>query len=114
MERATLKGIEHITDLARRLADCPEITRYDSGDHNEAWSLADGFSDLEEAFRGFLDEHLPRLADPELKGQELIDCLQDIGEEFRTILWHIRDLKFYAYLNERSHGSNQGKGTKTP
>ena len=106
MEKPTLKGIEHITGLAKRLGECPEITRYNSGEHKEAWSLADGFSDLEEAFRAFLDEHLPKIADPHIRGEALVDVLQDVGEEFRTILWHIQESKFYGYLHE---GAEAGK-----
>jgi hypothetical protein len=81
------------------------ITRYDSGDDKEAWALADGFSDLEEAFRTFLDECLPKLADPQVRGEALVEVLQDIGEEFRTILWHIQEPKFYSYLHDPGAGS---------
>lgn len=100
MEKPTLKTVEHIAELAKRLSECPEITRYDSGEHHEAWALADGFSDLEDAFRAFLDEYLPKLADPQVRGEALVDVLLDIGEEFRTILWHIQLPKFYEYLHD--------------
>ena len=112
MEKPTLKGIEHITELAKRLAECPEIKRYDSGEDKEAWALADGFSDLEEAFRAFLDEHLPKLADPQVRGEALLDVLQDIGEEFRTILWHIQEPKFYGYLHEGAEAGQPENGIK--
>ncbi len=98
MEKPILKTVAQISELAKRLSECPEITRYDSGEHKEAWALADGFSDLEEAFRTFLDEYLPKLADPQLRGEALVEVLQGIGEEFRTILWHIQEPKFYSYL----------------
>jgi len=97
-----LKKVDGVSELAKRLSECPEITRYDSGDHKEAWALADGFSDLEEAFRAFLDQHLPKVVDPQVKGEALVDVLQDIGEEFRTILWHIQYPKFYSYLHDSS------------
>ena len=100
MEKAMLKKVDGVSELAKRLSACHEITRYDSGDHKEAWALADGFSDLEEAFRAFLDQHLPKLVDPQVKGEALVDVLQDIGEEFRTILWHIQFPKFYSYLHD--------------
>ena len=51
MQKAILKKVDGVSELAKRLSECPEITRYDSGDHKEACALADGFSDLEEAFR---------------------------------------------------------------
>ncbi len=105
-----LKGVEQITELAKRLGECPEITRYDSGEDKEAWALADSFSDLEEAFRTFLDEYLPQLADPRVRGAALVDVLQDIGEEFRTILWHIQEPKFYGYLHGGMEAGNQAGG----
>src|SRR4051812_6457444 len=102
-----LKEIEQINELAHRLAECPEITRFDSGEDKESWALADGFSDLEEAFRTFLDDYLPKLADPNVRGEALVDVLQDIGEEFRTILWHIQAPKFYRYLHDGAEGGKQ-------
>ena len=33
--------------------------------------------------------------------EELFDVLIDIGEEFRHILYHIHDPKFYKYLEDR-------------
>jgi hypothetical protein len=106
MEKPILKTVEHINELAKRLSECPEITRYDSGEDKEAWALADGFSDLEEAFRTFLDEYLPKLADPQVRGEALVEVLQDIGEEFRTILWHIQEPKFYSYLHRKTGDRN--------
>jgi hypothetical protein len=100
MQKAILKKVDGVSELAKRLSEYPEITRYDSGDHKEAWALADGFSDLEQAFRAFLDQHLPKVVDPHVKGEALMDVLQDIGEDFRTILWHIQDPKFYSSLHD--------------
>ena len=112
MEKPLLKTIDRVSELAKRLSECPEITRYDSGDHKEAWALADGFSDLESAFRAFLDQHLPKVADPRLNGEALVDVLQDIGEEFRTILWHIQDPKLYSYLRDGAEAGKPASGTK--
>ena len=102
MTNVLLNTVEKVAELAKRLSDCPEITRYDSQDHNEAWALADGFSDLEEAFHAILDNYLPKLADKQTTGEALMDVLDDIGEEFRTILWHIKEPKFYQYLHDAS------------
>jgi hypothetical protein len=112
MEKPILKTVERINELAKRLSECPEITRYDSGEDKEAWALADGFSDLEEAFRTFLDEYLPKLADPQVRGEALVEVLQDIGEEFRTILWHIQEPKFYSYLHGDSGAESPANGSK--
>ncbi len=95
-----LGDVNDIKRLAQRFSECSEIARYDSGEHNESWSLADGFSDLEQAFRAFLEDHLPKLTDPQLKCEEIVNVLLDIGEEFRTILWHIQGPQYYKYLSD--------------
>jgi hypothetical protein len=91
--------------LAERLSKCPEVTKYDRSDEKEAGVLAHAFGDLEESFRAFLDEQLPRLMNDQASPAELFDALLDIGEEFRHILYHIHDPKFYSYL-EAQHSSN--------
>ncbi len=93
-----LKDVTEWEALAERLSKCPEVTRYDTGQEKEAWTLAHAFADLEESLRAFLDDQLPRLAQGNLQPSETYDLLLDIGEEFRHILYHIQDPKFYKYL----------------
>ena len=90
--------------LADRLSKCPEVTKYDTGGEKEAGTLAQAFGDLEESFRSFLDEQLPRLMNDQASPTELFDALLDIGEELRHILYHIHDPKFYRYLNNQNSG----------
>lgn len=85
--------------LAERLSQCPEVTKYDQGEQKEAGVLAHSFGDLEESFRTFLNEQLPRLLNEHATAEELGDVLLEIGEEFRHILYHIQDPKFYQYLH---------------
>jgi hypothetical protein len=94
-----LKNVADWERLAERLAKCPEVTRFDTGQEKEASTLAHAFADLEESFRAFLDDQLPRLAQGNLPPSEMCDLLLDIGEEFRHILYHIQDPKFYRYLS---------------
>jgi hypothetical protein len=90
---------EDVAHLAERLSRCSEVTRYDAGEHKEAWALAGSFADLEGSFRVLLDEQLPKLAQGNLPPSEMYDLLLDIGEEFRHILYHILEQqKFYRYL----------------
>lgn len=84
--------------LAERLNRCEQVTRYDTTTEKQAWTLAHSFLDLAESFRAFLDEQLPKLRDKSLSCAEIDDVLTEIGEEFRHILWHIRDAEYYAYL----------------
>ncbi len=81
--------------LVDRLGTSSVITRYG---REEAETLAHAFSDLEQSLRKFLDEQLPKLADPSLQGQVLEDLLLDIREEFRHVLYHLHDPKFFRTL----------------
>ncbi len=97
--RRILKDPSDVKALAERLSICAQVTRYDSGDDREAWTLAHAFSDLEESFRTFLEDQLPRLTKRDLETSELYGLLHEIGEEWRHILYHIKDPKFYRYLH---------------
>ena len=98
--RRLLREVADLKALAERLAQCKEVTRFDAGEECEAWTLAHAFADLEESLRTFLEEQLPRLMDRQLEASEIHDLLLDIGEEFRHILYHIKDPKFYRYLSD--------------
>jgi hypothetical protein len=86
------------TELIARLSQVPSVTRYDDGEYSEAETLAHAFLDLEGSCQKFVTGHLPRLFDPQLTNEDLFDALIDIGEEFRHILYHLRDPRFYRYL----------------
>jgi len=88
--------------LAEKLSSLERVRRHDDADHNEAWTLAHAFADLEESSRKFLDVQLPKLVANDLTGEERLDLLFEIGEELRHILYHIRDPRFYKYLGEES------------
>lgn len=76
------------------------MTKFDAGENREAWTLAHTFADLEESFRTFLDEQLPKLAKADLKASDTYDLLLEIGEEFRHILYHVKEPSFYQYLHD--------------
>src|SRR5262245_32261962 len=80
------------------ISRCSKVRELDRPEEREASTLAHAFLDLEESFRRFIDEHLPQLTRSDLSEQEICDTLHDIGEEFRHILYHIRDPRYYEYL----------------
>ena len=87
--------------LAKRLAKCTQVSQYDTAEHIEAETIVHAFADLEESFRVFVDQKLPRLVQPdELNQEETVALLLEICDEFRHILYHIRDSKFYSHLLE--------------
>jgi hypothetical protein len=90
--------------LIRRLQRSEQISRYDDEAQNwdEASVIVHAFTDLEESFRTFLDKLLPALMVEGLTDEELLNRLGDIGDEFRHILYHINDPKFYGYLTSQA------------
>lgn len=88
-----------LKNLAEHLEKSAEVTRYDSEEEKESWTLAHDFLDLEESFGRFVRDYLVRLKTEELSADEVGDLLVDIGEEFRHILYHIRNSRFYKYLD---------------
>ena len=86
--------------IAERLSTCEQVTRFDTAEDKQAWSVAHDLLDLAESFRTYLNEQFPRLTDRNLNAEELNGVLLDMGEEFRHILYHIRNSEFYAYLRD--------------
>ena len=81
-----------LTDVLSR---CEKVHRYDLPNEPQASTLAHAFLDLEVSFRRFIDQHLPALMRRGISEQEICDRLQDIGEELRHIVYHVRDMRFY-------------------
>jgi oligoendopeptidase F len=96
-QNKVLRSPQDVSRLAERLAKLSEVTRFDEGENKEASALADSLSDLENSFREFLDEILPKLAASE--GEDLYDLLLETAENFRHILYHIlQQQKFFRYV----------------
>jgi hypothetical protein len=83
--------------LAQRLAASPALKRFPNPTE-EGQSIAYSLSDLEGSMRVFLDEQLPKLADPSVQGEALEDLILDVREEFRHILYHLHDPEFFRVV----------------
>ena len=92
---------ERYVSLIKVLSRCQKMQRYDRPGEAQAATVAHAFLDLEESFRRFVDEHLVALTQSELSEDQICDKLQDIGEEFRHILYHIRDMDFYRDVSDK-------------
>lgn len=100
-EKRLLEDVESWEFLAKRLATCAKVTQYDTDQRREAATMAHAFADLEESFRVFLDQHLPKLLQKkDMTPDEVTEVLLEICDEFRHIMYHVKDPKFYAYLLE--------------
>lgn len=95
MSELILQKKDQIEDLRQRLASCRIVAQYGQ---EESGTLVHAFSDLEESFRKFLDEQLPKLADPSVQGEQLEDLLLDVQQEFRHILYHLHDPQLFRLL----------------
>ena len=101
--RRSLDTAEKVKMLSERLARSPQIARLDAG---EAGTLAHALADLEEEFFRFLNDTLPRVTRQEVTDSELDELLQEAGEQFRHIIYHLRDPSYYEYLWE-ANGDDQ-------
>ena len=99
MRDMVLQKSDGIENLRQRLAACPMVAQYGP---DEPGTMVHAFSDLEESCRAFLDEQLPKLTDPTVQLEQLEDVLMDIREEFRYMLYHMHDPKFFR-LVEPTH-----------
>lgn len=99
MSEMLLQTKDKLHDLDDRLSACPLVQQYGP---EEPGALVLAFSDLEGSMRVFLDEQLPKLVDPSVKGEELAELLVDISGEFQHILYHLHDPKLFR-VNEPTH-----------
>lgn len=93
-----LEDASEIKRLASVLSRCKSVTKFDTDQEKEAWTLSHCLSDLEGSFLVILEKHLPSLLSESITGEEVDEILHDIGEELRHILYHVRDPRFYRYL----------------
>ena len=92
---ALLESTEDMLRLTDRLSRCENVTRLDTPEEPQGWTLAYHLSHLEESFHAFLDRQLPRLLDESLTNDEVLDALFDIGDELRHVVYHLRDARFF-------------------
>jgi hypothetical protein len=84
--------------LQRLLDSSPAVSRHNTPEENEAATLSHALLDLEGSFQKVVQELLPKLEKCDIGENEIEDILHAIGEEFRHVLYHIGDPKYYRYL----------------
>ncbi len=95
-----MKQFERLNLIAKNLNKSKIVKSYDSNEESESQVLAFSFLEIEESCKKLVQDLFPRLYSDTLSEEEVYNLLLDIGEEFRHILYHINDTKFYQYLNE--------------
>lgn len=97
MSRQVLKDPAEVSQLAQSLRNCAAVAQFDTDGEEQAWTLAHALGDLEESFRTVVDGLLPKLVRTN-DSREVESVLHEIGEEFRHVLYHLHDCRFYGYL----------------
>jgi hypothetical protein len=84
-----LKGTRRLSSDAARRGVNPD---------EEAWQVATALSDIEESVTRLFGELVPKLLTVSPESDEADSVLNDVGEEYRHILYHIRDTKLFSYI----------------
>jgi len=92
------KNVKLMIDLQKILSKCEKVNNYDTGKAKESDILSYSLTELNESFRRFIEELFPQLIHKDLEEEEIYNLLHEIGEEFRHILYHIKDSNYYNYL----------------
>jgi hypothetical protein len=93
---------ETLKALIDRLSRLPTVSR--QGKH-EAEALVHALSDLEGAFRAYLDHELPALLRDDLSDEQLLDALWEIGEGISHIEFHLLEAEFFRPYVERGRAN---------
>jgi hypothetical protein len=82
--------------LASRLAECPDVVKWDSEESHEAWNLAYALGEIEKQCATLVNELFPKLSTTQPAScDETMDLLFDIGDTLRFILYEVKESKFY-------------------
>ena len=93
-----LLTVPGVIELESRLSQIPEVARFDAPGEPQGHTIAHALDGWENSFSEVLDVLLPKLTGSSLSSDELNDVLLDIGEEFRHILYHLHDTKYFEYI----------------
>jgi hypothetical protein len=85
-------NVQTMIDLTRKLERQATLTRYQPGEESEAERLAHALCDIRDSFDKYLHVLFPKLV--AAGDEEVMDCLEEIGDEVRHIAYHLRDSKF--------------------
>ena len=90
--------IDKLKAIKINLSKSKVVTVHNVKLEDQADTLANAFIDIEESMRVIINELLPKFYLNNLKQEEVENLIFEIGEEFRHIIYHIKDTKVYDYL----------------
>ena len=85
--------------LIQTLMKSSNVNSLDGEIETEAGNIATSFIDIDESCMK-VSSLIDRLQQNEILKETIDEILIEIGEVFRHILYHLRDMKFYNYLGE--------------
>jgi len=85
--------------IAQNLKKSEKVNRYDNGEELEAYTIAHALLDIEESATVLSKNFIPKLLSNDITENELNEILIDMGDVFRHIIYHIKDSKYYDYLD---------------
>jgi hypothetical protein len=97
-----LADMDRVKALAQRLRSLRVVEaaarrRANGSVDEEAWQIATGIADIEESTHRLFGEIVPRLLRAESE-EEASGLLELVGEEYRHIMYHIRDTKLFDFI----------------
>jgi hypothetical protein len=99
LKKASLSDIHKVKSLVKTLETSPIVRRFDIPGEPQAWVLAHALRDMEASMLRVVEQQLPRLLDLN-DAAAIDDALHELGEELRHILFHVRETRFFGYLEE--------------
>ncbi|MBM3489103.1 MAG: hypothetical protein FJX68_01425 [Alphaproteobacteria bacterium] len=98
MNKRLISDPQALERLLATLSKYACVRRFDEPDEPEAARLTHAFADIEDSLVRLQHVHLPNILAGALTEQEMADLLTEIGEEFRHILYHVRDTRYFRDL----------------
>ena len=92
--------VEKYKHLVEILEKSKKIKSLNEGSHVESEALAHSILDIIESSSLISNELFPKLMSQDISEEEIEDILQDISDEFRHILYHINDPKYFKHLSD--------------
>jgi len=94
---------ELLTTLAHRFENVPKIIARVKAEGSQtigayAMEIAHSLLDIRESMQVLYDELVPRLCEVPPDSEEYEDILDDIGDEYQHVLYHLLNTSFFSYV----------------
>ena len=107
-----LGDMDAIKALAENLQRIPKIARVVGRDDlaEEAWAIATGLKDVRECCDRIFGQIVPALLATDPRSADAEALLYDLGEQYRHMLYHITQTRFFAYVKDSPGAEEEREG----